>query len=112
MTDHASLLRQIPYVEGQLSSVALPSGEGAERSSLNAPSPQNSEHDAQHEATVKPTSPMPAAFPGPASSQEPCTHGSGAVQDRCESTAPPVSDDLAIPAFLKRGDPQCVVRSQ
>lgn len=65
-----------------------PSEEGADAIALNAPSSQlNSEHDAQREATAKTTSPAPAAE-SPASSQEPCSHGSGAVQDRCESTAP------------------------
>jgi uncharacterized protein (UPF0335 family) len=43
--------------------------------------------DAQHEATVETTPPMPAAT-RPASSQGPCPHGSGEVQDRCESTSP------------------------
>lgn len=83
------------------------------------------EPDAQHEATIETTLPMPVAT-SPASSQGPCAQGSGAVQDRCESTAPPISAppiadqgldsigipqpellsspaiDLEIPAFLRR----------
>jgi uncharacterized protein (UPF0335 family) len=74
----------------------------------HAPAPDLSHNDVQREATVKTTSPAPVAT-RPASSQEPCSHGSGAVQDRCESTASPITGpvdewaDLDIPTqFIRR----------
>lgn len=73
-----------------------------------APSPSPiPESDAQHEATFKPTSPMPAASISPASSQEPCTHGSGAVQDRCESTAPTISEAAGKRPFPSMSPETC-----
>jgi N6-adenosine-specific RNA methylase IME4 len=62
------------------------------------------EPDAQREMTVDTTSPAPEASSSPASSQEPCTHGSGEVQDRCESTSPPdIADDgVDLPEWLDR----------
>ncbi len=73
--------------------------EGMESSPLPPPGEVIfSRHDARHGAPNKSTPPML-----PASSREPCTHGSGAVQDRCESTAPTLSAAVSSPADTTSG---------
>jgi hypothetical protein len=63
------------------------------------------EPEAQHGDTDLNSASVPSGDEPRASLEASCSHDAGAVQDRCESTAPPLSvddDPLDIPAFLRR----------
>lgn len=95
------IIKKAEYAGEYAALLGLGTSNMNERNSVSADLPPHDEdgviieHDAQREPTDKTTSPAPVAN-SPASSQEPCTHGSGAVQDRCESTAPTLSQSVAL----------------